>query len=894
MHNFNTDQSLQSLYLKTIEIDLYDDILAFTRDIESYYEMRNFPEGESENYTHKDRIIEWTTHPSQTWDTLAKQRRREVKNTYYTLYKKDKNNGFSLRSQKEWINEYAQTFARENAKEIQEECSKRMFSLENAKIPAHSEMTPDLLQKVPMFFQDYDQYSNLSGWQKKIKAEEKNTSFMAFLDEEKLPLVYLDERWEAIETAKRTLQIGMDRFYMWIDFDGAKRPDGIMISIFAHMIIMDINMLGQGVHEQECIERGSLFTLAEREQNRSLVFTFERIDKAIYALTRQMVSSTKYSQNPICISQMEQLKQERAKTLTKLIQVRDITLERAQENKRNINFCLSNRSHFIPRFDPKFIHALQKSKLGQCLETLSETEIESYNTVSHIIDQVLLINELSPDRVCQIILAQAQNAKDIITLDQFLEKKVHDWREKKSEYFSPSPIENISLCPLFETEKSTTPKNIQKVLDDLWSFYNKNQKTIELKIPELFFAGSDLSKSIGCSSAYTTVHKAGEIIDTFNKDNKTDIRVKLGSGESYFRQNGFLDPEHKKNIRVDKKILEKPYSGLASLMKKSTWLNSITLQSKAREWIFEVSPSNLKKQVFEIQTQKKANLQTLTTKKVTPLPKALIKFASEEKELYQKFLGTEDQQGKLLFSLGSLLELFAGEMSPLLRDRALKRGHQGSDSDGKIICTRLTSSPGINSRAIAANTASSFLFPLGLLGKGSGFKYLADNHTHEEIKEVYCFFEPAELLQNIREYSCIAPSFFEILSKYPSSFGNDLLNEWEWIQKSIPYIVEALWEKIGIHNPQEQKKTLPFLDNSFRSILDISTKNNRIEFNYSTEKLNFLTQNWNKNAKNIVEKACDFLQSADNSYPFTQDDKRQWDTMMTMSCRMRRGKGILG
>ncbi len=906
-----TIPELHSLYLEKITSDIAEDLQFF-----SQYIGTTFPKKKKikKDISHKDKLFEWTTHPSQTWDTLVRQLRREAKQELRDIFEQHRKEKKFLKE--EWNKNFGEEFCKKKAEEIIYDCKKRLFSLQNAKIPAHADMTPALLQKVPKFFEVYDRYKMLSGWKQEEKAEEKNISFLSFLDEQPTSPVLLDERREAVETAKRILEAGEEKYYLWIDFDGAKRPDGIMLSIFAQMLIEDINESAHGISEQNFVEHNSFFTLSEREKNRKIVNKFNRIDKGIYTLTRQMASEKKYTQNPVCIMQMELFKAERSRYLRKLVKMRDEAKQRREEKKFPEMKYLSECVHFIPRFDPEFVRVVQKSNFGENLESLEGSEVQDFNTVSHIIDQILVINNLSEERVCQIILAQTQNAEDILTVDKFLEQKSKQWRAKKSQYFAPDPTEKISICPLFEEEKTTTPHHIENVLEKLWKEITekKGQKYFETKIIEFFFAGSDLSKNIGSSSAYIATWKAAEKILAFNKKYSVDIRVKLGSGESYFRQNGFLDPQfgkslwEKKRREEAKNVLQTSFgvseipstktpSGLFSLLKKSSWLNSITLQSKAREWIFEMSPFHLSSLISKIREEREKNRKFLLSGKTEILPHELEVFADAEKKFYQSIIYPQKNKGKPIISFPSLVEFFATQMTPVLRDRALQRESGTKKKSIETLLQKISSNSGISSRAIAANTASSFLFPLGLLGKGSAFETVEKKFSREIAQKALSFWEPEELLQMIRHYSLVAESVFTVLKK--NGFQNieqELSEEWKKILHFVPDLQNIVWKKyFPQHNfsQKEKNKILPLLNEKSRALLDIRLQNREIVWNFFPKNLQGMQWNWELSGKKVVEDICTLL-SKKPKKDLLEENISEWDTFMTISCRLRGDRGLLG
>ncbi len=850
---------------------------------------------------HHDRIFEWTTHPSQTWDTLIKQKVREAKHSALRLF----DQGESINS-----SEYAEKCA----KTIFEECKKRIYSLENAKIPAHAQMTPLLLQKVPSFFRLYNRYATIPQWKAEEKAEEKNISFAAFLDEEKQDPVYLDERLEAVMTAKKMLLSGESKFYQWIDFDGAKRPDGIMLSIFAELLIDDINQSARGISEQDFVRKDSLFTLAEREENRNLVSEFHRIDRSIFALTRHLAGNHEDSENPVYIAQMEQLKRKREWHLRKLVKMRDESKRRKSSSSEADIVYLSERVHFIPRFDPKFIIALQKSELGNSLNLLSKSEMQHYKTASHIIDQILTINTISPDTVCQIILAQCTCAQDIITIEQFLKEKGKRWKERLSQFSAADPLESLSLCPLLETKKTTTVHHVVSMLDTLLAFYGK--KDFTKRIPEFFFAGSDLSKSMGSASSFTQTWRAAIAIWEWSKKNDMDVRVKLGTGESTFRQSGFLDPHFDISVFAENLPEEKisklreclgPHwndqvkrkgNGLLSLLRKYPWLNAITLQSKAREWAMSMGSLRLSKLLNTLKETKAQNMKILSSSNPQHFaPSAGVEvFVKEENRYYEAIIGSEEDTNKDPVSLPALIELFATEITPVLRDRTLKRESGGEKISGVHLREKITASQQINARAIAANTASSVLYPLALLGKGEGFAALSSDQYHS----VLLSFEAFDLLQTIRQFSAIAPHVFSTLMLNGfESVANTLEPSWQQVQKMVPFLIEAILKDsfpcIAALPKSAQKECIACFTPSLKAMLSASYSNeNGLRWDFSSPSLDAMQENWEQNAASIVAKACQFLSCQTNAYPFSAEDVAQWDTFLTLHCRLRGDKGLLG
>lgn len=854
------------------------------------------------DYSHEDRLFEYTTHPSQTGDTLIKQKIKEAK--IYAFHNYDRID--------------LQNYTATQSQLIFDECRKRIYSLENAKIPAHATMTSALLAKVPNFFTVYKRYTTLPQWKSEEKAEEKNISFSAFLEEEKQEPVYLDERWEAVETAKKMLLSGEEAFYQWIDFDGAKRPDGIMLSIFAELLIDDINQGGRGISEQDFVKKNSLFTLSEREENRKIVQNFHATDRSIYALTRHLASNAEHANNPVCIAQMEQLKKERERYLRKLLQIKDESKRRKSETTEKDIIYISEKIHFIPRFDPKFIAAVQKSELGNMIETLSAEEMQHYKTASHIIDQVITLNSLSPNTVHQIILAQCTSSEEIITLEKFIKQKVKWWKEKKAQYEGVDPMEDVSLCPLLETKCSTSKENINAMLQELLAFY-KTPAMVQKRIPEFFFAGSDLSKSMGSASSFVQTWHCAIDIWHWNRKNGADIKIKLGSGESLFRQSGFLDPKFKtplfsSNLSSHQElllqstfgvhwenILQHPGNGLISLIKKYPWLNSITLQSKAREWVISMPYSkttSLLQSIHNIKNHNKNILKNNIPDHYSP-SEEIKTFTLEENKWYEHIIGSEKDTQKNIISLASLIELFATEITPVLRDRSLKRDKDSGGNSAEKIKQKISNAPQINARAISANTASLVLYPLVLLGKAEGFHAVQEKYGCEGAKKTLSFLEAEDLLQVIRQFSLIAPEIFHILRTNGfESVAVCLEKNWNMTQLMVPSLIEIICKTlvpqiIELENNM-QEKVIECLEPRLRSLLSGKIKEGKVEWSYTAEFLEAMQKNWQHHAATIIKKACQFLSQDTAALPFSTIDQQIWDTFLTIQCRLQRDTGLLG
>ena len=805
-----------------------------------FCELSRVQSGENVSGDFADRLFEMTMHPTNIEDPRLKERLlkavREWLGCFQKKYaevsspKKSRDEIFAEMSR--WVADNSDRFIAEKMQTLFADFSDDDFlTIENAPIPAHRALSPDFFQTaIAEFFQNPEIYGENFIPKKKFldnenfseAARKKNEALKDWISKKDAKTRFFDERREAISTGKKILlEGGMDAFYAWIDFDGANRPRGIMVSIFIELVFNDLN------------HGGSVFSDEEKAKIESLKKEFEMADLQNALLTKFLEENPEYAHESIFEEQLWLLKEERRGIIEKIVKKRDeMTARREQQGKKEMRL-LSMESHPMARLDPKFTAVIRKVHFdGVIFNHLSDKERELYREAESIFAQIEDLNAFQNDLVSEVMMAQSRDAGDVIAMEKFIQRRAQKYQKKFSE--SKNPYENLRLCPLFEGEKTTDPEFIQKVLLDLWHFYveeeNGGRELFERRIVEIFFAGSDLSKAMGSASSILAVQTAAVEILKFNAYHGANIAIKLGSGEPPFRQGGYLDnrafdpilrgrivdldekeirreyPEEKAEKIIEaaklaqnfyrekfgedwRDVLQKKPSGFFNILTHFAAINSITLQSRGREMMMKMTPAQLLKLIHAISEQRFRNrekrddlkeqfreicektsdrktayaeMDKLIAENITPNP-AFVAFCAAEKEKYQEIIGDETDATKNIKSLGALIETFA--KSPggvLLRDRALARG--GADDDPAEFLATLARA-GINVRCIGANAHSRQIFPLALLGKGAGYEAILNRFSAEEVPAALSALPVESFLEEVRRYSEIAPDVFKIMRK---------------------------------------------------------------------------------------------------------------------------------
>lgn len=671
------------------------------------------------------------------------------------------------------------------------------------------------------------------------------------------PADRFDESKETVLEAKIVIFNGVaDEHHVWVDFDGAKRAEGHTYSKYAALIYEDI------------MHNFTLLQPAEQRATVALYQEFRRLAALNHALSSLLKDPSAIPKPKLLrLEQMlDILKRARYEKLSALIRIKNDIKQTNHERGQNKIIYLSDRVKFMPRLDHKTIQAAIDAQYNQTKATFEpERKVDqSQRAMLHnILNQVLEINQLTQENrrwqteatvtgvgnnaaeanglmVPQIMLAMSEGAQDVIALNAELD----ELKRKKARTADGRFHYNaeISSVPLFETESTVQPAKITSYLETMWEYYGSmygaeaGREKFSLNINEIFFAGSDLSKEVGQTSAMVKVWETYAAIDQFNKKYDTDVRLKLGTGEAPFRQGGLWDPEGYLPM-VRGKILEyQPLSPVAAQKKfggdwkqqqtrerqavsqKTTFLtktfgadwpkrlkrqprgfnrllqtfpfiNSFTEQSFAKELtIWNIDPVRLEKMKREAESTHDQNINALKTGEFAAVPETLKTAAEAEQTFYQKIFGKKGQP-KSMF--GRLLQMCAKSLpAPVLRDRPLGRDDAAGDP---IKFFNKLAEPHIDARAIAANSTSGFLFPLYLMGKGS---MLDSARQRGQLTEVLPYVDAKEMLRQMKIYGEIAPDIFTMLRESGMEADAALLQEeWEKLCSVRSDVQAAMWQQ---------------------------------------------------------------------------------------------------
>lgn len=729
----------------------------------------------------------------------------------------------------------------------------------------------------------------------------------------------LDETWETVADAKDNLiWDGGDIHSVWIDFDGARRPEGIMFSIYAALIWEDIQY---GFRITNLEDKAELEVSAKKEYN-----DFLKVDVMIHALTS--VLQNKKGEAGDLEKRMKKLITRRKLLIEKLITIRNSIEKQQSKSGETKMVFLSKRIRFHPRFDYKFVVALKQfQKNRQAIDRgelsgedrYKDVNMKAIQTLWAVGTQIRDINGLAQNQNCfsenateekhcsdienpqpvvpQIILSMAQDTMDIALLIRILEnsQSESDFDALDQEGEFGSVTDKITVVPLFEEEATTNPERIENFLETLWSYYRKDTIKLETRVNEIFFAGSDLSREMGQVAAITRIWAAACAIDTFNKKNGANIKIKLGTGETLFRQAGFFDsraflpmirgkitgtnPQLSEAETISaaegedflkrkfgenwREVLIRPPAGYNYLLKKYPFISFFTQQSRAREMrLIEIPPSQILALIEDFKKTRDDNLEAIREKGLTKPPAALVNFGEEQKVIYQKFIGSATDKAKPgnMRSLAAIIELLAKKI-PATRDRGATRAGRNKQSYPAQLEGLLK--PGINTRAIGANTASRMIFPLALVGFGTALEAATQKG---EVEEVLPYLNPRETLREIKNFEVIAEDVFAILRNNGfEQLEKELKQEWAKILAERESLQNQIWEEIDPNgksslrnsNLEEKKKMAALLVPSLRELLD---PENQFESNNAKVRRKIFQHQ----GKRILVEACRHLKEVDN------------------------------
>jgi hypothetical protein len=832
--------------------------------VERHLGLVNTPEAEAERLA--KRIVERTFHPSQILPIKLKQliwaKLREIK-------KRHRQSGFT------WDEDKILNTAQEAVDDIftNHDLWPEVSDLSTAKIAANTKLNPEsvdyIKNEIIGKFAEFKETGDFNEIMFEYLDAKLGNRFArrgneeSFVDGQKA-----SESWEMLVEAKIMLLTGAsDIFPSWVDFDGAKRPQGIMFTRFGELLMDDIRVGYEYLNKPEKSRLNKVFT------------AFYKVDVLIHALT-QLLQENGEGMREVLEDFMNFLKERRKSILNDLVKFRNrievnMRAAREEDGDEHGQIFLSKQVRFMPRLDRKFVDAALKSERG---EELSVEELGYLRTYEAIEQQIVDANEISTSRttfsysaggevemedlakfapvVPQIMLANAgaREGRKSTGQDAFEDMDLIDRRLEKLGVNA----ENVKLVPLFESEETTSRTYIREYLECMWHKFGEDLDAFNKRVNEVFFAGSDLSKEIGSFAALIQVCEAAKEIIEFNKEKATDIRVKLGSGESLFRQMGFLDDragepiidfegmtseeeEEARELFGDdyESVLRRKPTGFHFLLQRHPWINSFTMQSRARERGFSIEPSKLVELFKDLEelheeNKKKADEET---------PSFLTKAAEASKIAYQQVMGSPDEPSKPLISLPTLIEVLI--KSPEVRDRATSR-----DKKKRTILEELDhlSKSGISARAIGTTTASNFVFPLGLLDKAAVLQYGKDNNCFEEL----LYYLPLdELIREVAAFNEIAEDVFEMMVE--NGFGD--------IAEGLRVIWYKLNELVREGYLEYWCQTLG--DDISQEKADFLNKLAGMDFGLEREKTELYRKNYD-NIKPVIKRAMNHLGDLDN------------------------------
>lgn len=835
----------------------------------------------------KNRFWENTSHPSQ----ICSGRLRTVHftETMKIREKVRQNNGHGLID--------------EDIKKLEQDALQNFYSaiyqerkLSQTFIPANAKLKQDTIEGLQSDLFEINPEADLDV----LIAELESKIINEYQD------IYFDEAWETAKEARQSLLYDLEDVYsVWIDFDGAKRPEGTMFSMYAYLVYEDI---------QHGVRIGYL-NKESLQDSQNKYHSFLKTDSLIFALTELLKKNGIGSQmrKDTLEELMEKLKGIRKKKIKDLVIMRNLV----EHNKKNTEseeklemVFLSKQVRFLPRLDHKFIEALklwdQDAKSFE--KHAADSQKNALSTLKSIKIQIKEINELAELKtfngiqsinnpqgfsvlVPQIMIAQAQGAEDV--------KLLHKYANKLE------CCKDVSIVPLFEEKITTNSEEIQIYLSQMWEYFItadqaenpdafvQQKKYFETITNEVFFAGSDLSKEISSLSALHQVWKAALEIEKFNKNHDTDIRVKLGSGEALFRQLGYLDPEGFKplirgkilspketlNQEEEQEIshktkllqtwlgedwqnqLKTPPSGFNFLFKKHPWINSFTKQSRAREMMFFMSPSQIKALLNNIQASHQENFNSQNINNSPDIPVFFEKACEASEYYYKKIMGDTESDSLIkpggITSLPGLLEVFAQKV-PANRSRTAARNLKETSSLENVYNLE---KKGVDARAIATNTVSNFIFPLALLGQGSALEAASQAG---ELEAFLTYLPLKDLLREIRSFEMIQENIFNILNQINSPEINylviNLSAEWERIQKYKQTLQKAYLNSLKPENIDNTKWS-NFLKLYKKDFVEMFVPGIRtlLDDNFVSDRMKGYQDNFQKYGQELVQAAGNYL-----------------------------------
>lgn len=720
------------------------------------------------------RLVEKTFHPSQIHSARLKRAIWDEMRSIRML----RRSRLTSISSTPWSEEEMSELVLLAVQRICQETLQYEDTLDDAAVRSHSRFQRRELRMLKKKIRDYMDFKKVESPEEFIDSLYGQVDVSRF-DPLKDPWsdYKIDESWEAVVEAKTTLLSDVSSLHtVWIDFDGAKRPEGIMFSMYGSMLSEDIrrgvSRLGQQSAEDEYWIRHA-------------GWWFLKTDVLIHVLTQVLRDNNLESEQKLTLEDvMDRLKRRRFDALLDLQKIRGQVRRRLDDRSLSV-VMLSKRIRFAVRLDHKHIEALQDDQNPELTDHLK--------SVRSITQQIAEMKRLDPEILPQVMIANAEGAEDFVALYEFLSPCLGDTA--------------VMVVPLFESRQ--TVADIETYLGSVWKLFHGNVEAFEEWCQEVFFAGSDLSKQVGQFSALVRVWNAALAIEAFNRQHGTDVRVKLGSGEAAFRQLGYLDPDAGLPLFQDEsEIVELlgeewseapliPASGMHWMKKTFPWINSFTQQSRAREAAFmSLEPVRMKALFDELDQVHEARYQLSPAERpILAIPEVVKKAAALEEAFYTRVMGDEEEDllkpAPSLKSAPAVYE-FLSSWKPILRDRTLSRVLRErttlEDLDRRV-------EAGIDSRAIATNTAASLVFPLYLMGKAAMLSAFVDKP--EKLQELLGYVPVKDFLKEFRFYQLVVKDVVALLQEEGfQEFAELIANQIQTLEDLLPQLQEAFLKQL--------------------------------------------------------------------------------------------------
>jgi hypothetical protein len=678
-----------------------------------------------------------------------------------------------------------------------------------------------------------------------------------------LPQPLLDEVEEVSQSAKNWLLNGNALYTAWLDYDGAKRPAGLGYAVYSRLLMIDIRRSYRSKNMPKIIEE-----VKEK---------LDKIDMIIHGLSLIMAQENNREKYEKLDAILRLAKKRRFHGVRDLVRMRNDALFRRDKKLHKKEITLSKRIRFAVRIDAKtadtaVANATQDPNISFEEKALLENiclQIKELNELSsddHLSNGEKL-NEIYQPICLEVMIANAGinpvsgSPQDIHAAAIETVARIKAVRaelaalENYRQVISESRINTIKytlVVPLFETPDTITPQFVTAYLDVLWNKierdpcltsdedYTERRKIFHNRYRELFFAGSDSSRAIGSYSAKISIAQTIVAVHRWAENHGVTIDIKIGSGESAFRQDGYFDMEEGSPIycqkgKADEKLWQKTFGknwqniskggmGFAFTLLTLPGVNGFTVQARANEQAnMMLHPKQMREKLKKLYEMRHFSL----TRKFDNIDAVLLQSARIAQTSYQAIIGHENtEKPNGLASYPALVEYLAlSGLFPVLRERGLSRQSLLSEND-KLKAIRMQG--GINCRAIAATHAASLLFPLLLIEKGD---ILAGLENDNQRKQALSMVVMRSLLRESKIFKEIAPPFFDMLEEHPAWHDSalELRRRWQMLQKYLPLMREVyLTQEIGGANAQafymadedDKKNLISQLIPSVRELLD--------------------------------------------------------------------------